>query len=62
MYVDEGVCVSSILIGMTTPPWWREKVIVYYNYGNHSEFMIMSDCEKILLFWIDYYIRKIKFS
>ena len=28
MYVDD--CVCAILLHMTTPPWWREKVIVYY--------------------------------
>ena len=28
VYVDDRVCV--IWFDMTTPPWWREKVKVYY--------------------------------
>ena len=28
MYVDD--CVWVILLDITTPPWWREKVIAYY--------------------------------
>ena len=23
-------CVCAIRLDMTTPPWWREKVLVYY--------------------------------
>ena len=45
VYGLRGVClmiVCVIWLDMTTPPWWREKVMVYYYHLLHKQWLVKS--------------------
>ena len=56
VYVDDCVCV--IRLDMTSPPWWREKILVYYYYifmahrvWNNDEYQLGLTRQVRLIHW-----------
>ena len=40
VYLDACGCVCVVLLDMTTPPWWREKVMVYYHVSDIKAYRV----------------------
>ena len=44
--------IMCVLSDMTTPPWWKEKVVVYYNQFKSTILRLVQFYKSVYFYWL----------